>query len=357
MSTSSIASLLLALACSLAALPPAQAQAGAAAEGRLSPQDLLALIEAGELDRAERILRRNLPRASERPAIDYLLGVLLVRRFALDEAQQHLLRAVQRRPAQVNWLHALATAYAMAGQCRAAIAWLDRAIALQPQTPALRYDRARCRLEGGDLAGAVDELRAVLAIAPDFAGANGLLGRSLVQLGQDEPARPILQAAVVADPEDLESRLLLARLQEAAGDAEAAERSYRAILQRAPTHPAASYALGGLLRRSGRLQEAQAQLQVFAAGVARRERIENRRQYLVVNPADAAVRRELATLLLEDGDHAGVLLEARQSLALDPTSTAGLRLMAEAHARRGEAREAQRLRAEADRLEAAAGAR
>jgi predicted TPR repeat methyltransferase len=76
-----------------------------------------------------------------------------------------------------------------------------------------RYEYARAAFDEGDHAAAADLARQVLELAPDFAAAHALLGRSLAALGEAEAAVEPLERALALEPEDaLGVRLDLARL-------------------------------------------------------------------------------------------------------------------------------------------------
>jgi predicted TPR repeat methyltransferase len=76
-----------------------------------------------------------------------------------------------------------------------------------------RYEYARAAFDEGDFAAAADLARQVLELAPDFAAAYAMLGRSLAELGTRGEAVEALRRALALAPEDaLGVRLDLARL-------------------------------------------------------------------------------------------------------------------------------------------------
>jgi predicted TPR repeat methyltransferase len=76
-----------------------------------------------------------------------------------------------------------------------------------------RYEYARAAFDERDFEAAADLARQVLELAPDFAAAHALLGRSLAERGAREEAVEALRQALALDPEDeLGVRLDLARL-------------------------------------------------------------------------------------------------------------------------------------------------
>lgn len=76
-----------------------------------------------------------------------------------------------------------------------------------------RYEYARAAFDERDFEAAADLARQVLEIAPDFAAAHAMLGRSLAETSAREEAVSALRQALTLEPEDaLGVRLDLARL-------------------------------------------------------------------------------------------------------------------------------------------------
>jgi predicted TPR repeat methyltransferase len=76
-----------------------------------------------------------------------------------------------------------------------------------------RYEYARAAFDEGDFEAAADLARQVLELAPGFAAAHAMLGRSLSESGAREEAVNALRQALALEPEDsLGVRLDLARL-------------------------------------------------------------------------------------------------------------------------------------------------
>jgi predicted TPR repeat methyltransferase len=76
-----------------------------------------------------------------------------------------------------------------------------------------RYEYARAAFDERGFEAAADLARQVLELAPDFAAAHAMLGRSLAELGAREGAVNALRQALALEPEDaLGVRLDLARL-------------------------------------------------------------------------------------------------------------------------------------------------
>ncbi len=76
-----------------------------------------------------------------------------------------------------------------------------------------RYEYARAAFDERDFEAAADLARQVIELAPDFAPAQAMLGRSAAELGSQEEAVEALRRALTLEPEDaLGVRVDLARL-------------------------------------------------------------------------------------------------------------------------------------------------
>jgi tetratricopeptide (TPR) repeat protein len=111
-----------------------------------------------------------------------------VERLRVEQGMDRAARFAEAWSATVaddgNVAYALGLAYRLEGRDRLARAALDRAIALDPELTAARYDRGELRLVDGDLDGAEEDFRVVVRRAPgqwaghfrlaDIAGRRGM---------------------------------------------------------------------------------------------------------------------------------------------------------------------------------------
>ncbi|MBQ0822325.1 methyltransferase domain-containing protein [Microvirga sp. HBU67558] len=93
-----------------------------------------------------------------------------------------------------------------------------------------RYEYARSAFDEGDFEAAADLARQVLELAPDFAPAQAMLGRSAAELGLADEAVNALRRALALEPEDaLGVRIDLARLGALAPEAAITDGYVRAL--------------------------------------------------------------------------------------------------------------------------------
>lgn len=197
-----------------------------------------------------------------------LRAIALLRLGRIDEALATLQAAQRLAPDSIEVLCNLGSAHLAAGDGEAAIAVLERARALAPRHPAVLNGLGNARRAEGDLAAAREAYRECTQATPDYAGA--WLNLAAVELALGEPA--------------------------------AAERAVRLALQRAPGHPEGLLLLGHVLAAQRRHAEAAA---AYEAGAR-------------TAPRDARFAYQIG-LMAEERRQLAVAAEAHaRALALDP---------------------------------------
>ncbi len=164
------------------------------------------------LAEAEAALRRGLARDGRNQEARFALARIRLRQDRPDDALTLAEQALADPDlASDDRKHATHAAILQAlGRTRAALAALDRAIALWPDHPDYRRQRAEwCRAEG-DFAGAAAALQAALALEPS-ADLQHRLGLDLIAAGRTEPGLAALEAALELAPQTRRYALDLAR--------------------------------------------------------------------------------------------------------------------------------------------------
>lgn len=298
--------------------------------------EILSLLDSGRAAEAEEALRDRLARGPAAPAVRYLLGVALLYQRHFAAAEGELQAAVAGRGDRPQWFHTLALCQSEMGRLSAAVASLDRALALADD-PAYHFDRAQCQANLGRFPAAMADLEAVLAAEPRHLAALLALARLLHDQGRSAEARPRLEAALPWAAGSAELHTLLGQGLLAAGESARAADFFRAALERLPSHLGATYGLAQALAALGEGAAAARERERFAELSRREEAIENRRQYLVLDPTNLAVTLELGAALLELGraEEAWRLLDGASRMA--PPSPELSRLLARAAAEAGRA--------------------
>jgi tetratricopeptide (TPR) repeat protein len=183
---------------------------------RAQPSDLnLALLLAdcrlrtGEFQEAIDLLTPFEAAQPDQPALDYVLGMALIRRGRVAEGQSRVDRILRRGDsAEGHFL--LGTALFTAGNYPGAVTELSKAAALDPTVPSLQAYYGQALLFTGDADGATLAFRKELAANPNDYDANFQLASILAHRGKTAEARPLLERAVQVRPGSLEARDALA---------------------------------------------------------------------------------------------------------------------------------------------------
>ena len=162
-------------------------------------------------------------------------------------------------PRDAQTLYALAQQQDRAGDQTAAIANLERAVALEPGFASAHQLLGILHGESGDAARAATALARVVALEPDNARAHNNLGNALRTLGRRDEARAAFERAVELRPGYELAIANLALAWRDAGDNLRAERLLREVLAQVGAKPplrALAVLLAGVLRERGALDEA-----------------------------------------------------------------------------------------------------
>lgn len=182
----------------------------------------LKLLQAGDEEQANKLLRNIL--AQDRDNVDalYLLGMVGSRNQRWAEAAEFIGRALSLDPNRVRY-------YGSLGEAQLALGQFDEAIS---------------------------SFQMLLSTEPDNALACFNLGRAHALRGQRSEAIPQFERAVAARPDFLEARRALASLFLESGQADAAVSQYEAIMQQAADDIEAIANCGAALTTAGRTDDA-----------------------------------------------------------------------------------------------------
>jgi tetratricopeptide (TPR) repeat protein len=183
---------------------------------REQPADLnLALLLAdcrlrtGEFQAAIDVLSPLEAAQPDQPALDYVLGMALIRTGRIPEGQARVDRILRRGDsAEGHFL--LGSSLFMAGNFPGAVAELSKAAALDPNLPSLQSYYGQALLFTGDADAATVAFRKELAANPNDFDANLQLASILAHRGKPDEARPLLERALQVRPGSAEARDALA---------------------------------------------------------------------------------------------------------------------------------------------------
>ncbi len=166
-------------------------------------------LRTGEFQSAIDLLIPFEASQSDQLALDYILGMALIRIGRVTEGQLRMDRILRRGDsAEGHFL--LGTALFTAGNYPGAVTELSKAAALNPAVPSLQSYYGQALLFTGDADGATEAFRKELAANPNDFDANFQLASILAHRGKSAEARPLLERAVQVRPGSLEASDALA---------------------------------------------------------------------------------------------------------------------------------------------------
>ncbi len=176
----------------------------------------------------------------------------------LPQAEACYRKILAVEPSNLNALHLLGVLARQAGQPRAAVDLISKAVALNDRVPELHSNLGNALMDLERTAEAEACYRQALALRPDYAAALNNLGNLLQGRGEHSQAEACYRRALALDPAYAEAHENLgAALLEQAKPVEAEASARRALALR-PDHALAYGNLGNALLMQGRSAEAEA---------------------------------------------------------------------------------------------------
>jgi Flp pilus assembly protein TadD len=219
--------------------------------------------EMGDQPAAERAYRRSIEIDGNFAEPYNNVGVLLRERGALADAIPMLEQAAALDPRLGPARFNLALAYEDAGERDRAEREYLAAIQALPNDPVPRINLAMLYLDTDRLDEAADQLRAAVPQVRGDVLLSIAVGAGLRRAQDPEQAVEVLHGALEhassPPPTELVAELALALY--ATGELQAAENTMRSAVKQAPRDPALHYALGTILVKRGKLDEARRHLQ------------------------------------------------------------------------------------------------
>lgn len=265
-------------------------------------EDILKLHQAGRLDDAETGYREWLAFNPDDPEALHLLAILRRQREDLAEALELAGKAVDLVPERANYQLTLAGLWLHARQFDRAREGFATALRLNPDLPGAALGLAQIGLMRGDLAAAADALAKAERLAAGHPQVLALKGGLAQARGQHEAAAKLLLESAQRNPNDALVQMQLGLSLAASGKAGFAEQALANALRLKPGYTAAELALGQLLMREQRPDEAMAR---FEAVLAR-------------EPGHALALAGRADLRRAAGDNEGALADYLQAHAAAP---------------------------------------
>lgn len=252
------------------------------------------LIAAGDLDQAAHHLAKALERAPKHADAHNQMGIVLKRRGRLPAAERHFREAIRLEPDSAEALNNLGAVMEDRGRTDEAIQYYLAAIGAMPE-PSAHVNLGRVFVRRGQDEEAVAHLERALELDPESAYAHRELGRILLRRGNLRGARGHFEAAVRVRPDwpvALNALAWMLATHPGLGDAarrqsvEVAERAVRSSPRRDPSildTLAAAYAAAGRFDEAVDVAEEALRLARKAGASTLAEEISGRRDLYVRN--------------------------------------------------------------------------
>jgi adenylate cyclase len=236
------------------------------------------ITEAVTVAIAPAIADAELQRAMRKPpgSLDawgaYQRGLWHLGKFSADDtalAEQFFQQAITLDPTFAGGFHGLAAAQLQSANTfltrdlsdtlRSAEALARKAVGLDGADAEARTCLARVLLTQGDYEGARAEVERALAVSPNLASAQGILGGTLIFSGRPKEGIVALQKGIRLDPRDPRSGVSVNQVVLAlyfCREYEAAIEAARRVIRSYPDHPLVYRWLAAALGQAGRIDEA-----------------------------------------------------------------------------------------------------
>jgi protein O-mannosyl-transferase len=184
----------------------------------ISPKDAMmraalagALVNGGDYVRAEQFVKETLAIEPDNPGATSLLGVILVEQGKLDEAEKACRKALALDPNLALPHHTLGTLYGKRGLWENAIDEFTRTVELQPSSSSYGY-LGNAYLALADWRGAEASYRKAILLGPDKPDGYYNLAAVLDKQGRKAEAIEEIKKVLAIAPDDAEAKALLQKL-------------------------------------------------------------------------------------------------------------------------------------------------
>jgi Flp pilus assembly protein TadD len=162
------------------------------------------------------------------------------------------------KPAQPEFYADLADGLTTVGETAKGLQYYEEAAQHAPDSELILRRLGSAQMDAGQLPRAEATLRRVTTLAPDDAGAWGMLAQVVMREGRAAEAKPMFERSIAIDPEVPEIHISLGSLLLAGGDGAGAEKEYREALRIQPNLPQAHMNLASVLASRGNAFAAEA---------------------------------------------------------------------------------------------------
>ncbi len=294
--------------------------------------------QTGQLEQAQKTLRKVLTVVPDNHDANHLLGVIALQLGKYENAARFITRAIRANPNIALAHNNLGEAYRSqklydnAAECyrkaatleprfagahnnlavvlleldqpEVALASLENALSLEPNNAMLHTNRGNALKALGDKAAAKASFEKALTLDPRHFEAHNNLGSLLIETGDLEDAVAVFKKALAIDPEVARGHANLGLAHQALGETTEALASFAHALAIDETNVEALLGMGDIDHLEGRIDDA----------------IASFKRAVGIDPTNSDAYSKLANSLLGRGDNDEALANHKKALALDPTN-------------------------------------
>jgi tetratricopeptide (TPR) repeat protein len=262
------------------------------------------LIQAGDLPAAAALFAELMDQHPEDASLYGNAAVVSRRLGRLDEAVAFLQRAIRLDPSLPELSFNLGNALAQKGDWDGAINAYKRALELRPDYPGALFNLGNALLSAGQIEAAIGSYAKAIWLKPDFPDPYFNLGNAFRDQGLLEPAIRAYRSGLSLDRGRAEAWFNLGCVYILFADTEAATAALRQALVLRPEFPEARIKLANVLHERGFCSEARSLY----------------KEALALRPGMAESHFNLGILCREVGDLEAAIKEFRIALELDSSS-------------------------------------
>jgi predicted O-linked N-acetylglucosamine transferase (SPINDLY family) len=268
----------------------------------------LSLLQAGDVEPAERHLRKLLKKQPQHPGALNVLALLLAQSGKYAEAEKYFLAAIKAFPSSDATYYNYAIALKALNRPAEALEMFNRSLAINPSSPDTWNNRGTVRSYMGDPQSAMADFDKAISLNPNHFGAHANKAKALGALQRYADACAAYDRAIALRPDFAEAWLGRGQALQALDRHDDALAAYDRAIASSPHLADAKIARGNLLLARARASEA---LECFEQALAAEPR-----------NADAWVAKGYALLRLER--IADALASYERALSLQPDLPAAL---------------------------------
>lgn len=222
------------------------------------------LLDAGKIQDAESVLRKDLAADPSNADAHFLLGYALFREEKAKESLGEFTAGAKFRRPRADELKVVAADYVMLGDYSDADKWFSEVAAETPDDFEAWYLLGRTKFNESEYAAAISDFERALELHPKYIEAENNIGLAWKELNDRAKAQAAFQAAIDwqgAEPTDAQPFLNLGTLLAGEGDHARAIPSLTRAVSLAPKNPSVHEELGKVYLAMNKLSEAQSELE------------------------------------------------------------------------------------------------